>query len=434
MTQQPPRTRLEQRVQAAHLSTPEFCRAFHEAGGKVGENVHVSERQAKRWMDGTSSLPRSASRRVLEGWFSEPVELLFGAPELAVEPVAGPPIGSEEEAMAVAREASSHAIASAQALDLGALEQLHADVRRAARRYFSEPPLKQFADLVRLRSLVCDQLDRTRKPRQEAELYLILGQVSGLLSSVSTALGHLEAAEEQARAAFTYGRIIDQPSLCAWARALQVAATFWAGRPRQAAEIAEVALQVAPVGTARARLRSVHARSLALIGARDEAHAMLAVVGDDLDQAGGDALLDETGGELGFSRARAALCASSAYVSLGEGLEAEAAAVTALELFAEAPAAEQWSAGEVGAHIDLGAARTLRGDLAGAEAALSPVFDLDPDRRTEALTRRLLRLNRILTSRPYRGAVEARRLGGQIEDFTARSLPRTARAALTALG
>jgi hypothetical protein len=170
---------------------------------------------------------------------------------------------------------------------------------------------------------------------------------------------------------------------------------------------------------------------LALIGARDEAHTMTEAVDDDLGQAGADLLLDGTGGELGFSRARAQLCAASAYVTLREGQAAETAATVALELFEAVPADERWTAGMIGARIDLGAARTLRGDLAGAEDALTPVFGLAPERRTSALTGRLDRLSRILASRPYRG-VEASRICGQIDEFTARSLPRATRPAITA--
>jgi tetratricopeptide (TPR) repeat protein len=428
MAPAPPRTRLEQLSQAAHLSVREFVASYHKAALELGDNAHVSDRQTKRWLAGTSTLPRSAACRVLEHWWGEPVATLFGTPTLGAEPVPADPRATEDLLNAAAREASEHALSAAQTLDSSALEQLHAEARRAARAYFSAPPLALFADLIRLRALVRDQLDRTRKPRQEAELYLILGQVSGLLASVSTALGHLDAAEEQARAAHTYGRIIDHPSLCAWARALQVAAAFWSGRPRQAAEVAAVALEIAPAGTARARLYAVQARALALIGARGEASAAMRSAADQLDQAGADALLDEVGGELGFSHARTELCASSAHVSLGHGREAEQTATNALDLFAGLPAGDRWLAGELGAQIDLGAARTLRGDLAGAEAALAPVFTLDPDRRTEALSRRLVGLGRVLASRPYRGAQEAHRLGEQIEDFTTRSLGRTVRA------
>jgi hypothetical protein len=430
MAQPPPRTRLEQRVQAAHLSVREFVATFHEASTDVGRPTHVSERQAKRWLAGTADLPRSASCRVLEHWWREPVDVLFGPPLAEVEPVSA--MTQEELIMSAGRKSVEHAIQAASALDPSALEQLHAEAQRAARAYFVTPPVQMLADLVRLRDTVYVQLGRTHKPRQQAELYLIAGQVCGLLSSVSWDLGHPDVADEQARAAHTYGSVIDHLSLQAWARALQVTVTFWSGRPRRAEAIAAAALETAPPGTARARLHAVHARSLAMLGARQEVAAALALADDELDRAGDDPFLDEIGGELGFDRSRRALCAGASFVALADGERAEAEATAALDLFAQVPASARWQSGQLGARVDLGSARVIRGDLAGAEAALKPVFDLPPERRTEALNQRLLQLGRVLGQSRYRGAVEANRLGGDIEEFTAQALARsTARPAIT---
>lgn len=430
MVQQSPRTRLEQKAQGVHLTLREFTAAFHEFSKQAGCPMHVSERQAKRWFAGTSDLPRPAACRVLEHWWEEPVSALFGPPLAVLDTASGK--SSEELIMTAGQESVEHALQAASALDPSALEQLHAQAQRAARAYYSTPPMHLFTDLVRLRDTVYAQLDRTHKPRQQAELYLVAGQVCGLLSSVSWDLGHPDVAEEQARAAHAYGSVIDHPSLQAWARALQATVTFWSGRPRQAEDIAVAALATAPAGTARARLHAVHARALAMIGARQEVTTALALADEELDRAGHDAFLDDTGGELGFDRSRRALSAGAAYVSLGDGEHAEAEATAALDLFARMPQDARWSAGELGAHVDLGAARTIRGDLAGAEAALVEVFTLAPEYRTEALNRRLLNLDHMLGGARYRGAVEARRLGERIEDFTALSPARSStRTAIT---
>ncbi|MDN2495972.1 hypothetical protein FHY52_04570 [Nocardia nova] len=307
-------------------------------------------------------------------------------------------------------------------LDPSAIEHLHAAAGRAARDYYAKPSLEMLTDLLALRDTVYTQLDRTRKPKQQAELYLIAGQVCGLLSSVSWDLGLRNAAEEQARAAHTYGNVIDHPSLQAWARALQVTVTFWGGYPRRAASIAANALEGAPVGTARARLHSVNARALAMIGARGEVRAELDAAVDELDRAGGDEFLDGIGGELAFDRARRGLCAGASYVALGDGDQAEHEAAAAIQLFSASASNEQWAAGLLGAHVDLGAARTLKGDLAGAKHALAPVFELPASRRTEAIAQRLHALSRVLGTARYRCATEALELGGEIEDFTTTTL------------
>jgi hypothetical protein len=165
-------------------------------------------------------------------------------------------MSTEELIVNAGRESVQHAINAASALDPSALEHLHDAARRAARAYYVAPPLPMLTDLVRLRDTVYEQLTRTRKPRQQTELYLLAGLVCGLLSSVSWDLGQPEVAENQARTAHTYGSVIDHPSLCAWSRALQVSVMFWTARPRHAASLAAAALETAPVGTARARLHS----------------------------------------------------------------------------------------------------------------------------------------------------------------------------------
>ncbi|WP_146073812.1 hypothetical protein [Amycolatopsis sp. CA-126428] len=418
-----PRSRLEQLARASHLSLNAFMREYCSQAVRAGEGeLHVSERTVKRWFSGDAPTPQAVSCRVLEHWWQESVERLLGPAELALK---GTAVTEEELVVNTGRESVEHAIEAASALDPSALEHLYSAAEYAAQAYYVTPALPMLTDLIKLRNTVYEQLDRTHKPRQQSDLYLVAGLACGLLSSVSWDLGHAEVAQEQARAAHTYGSVIDHPSLMAWARALQVTVAFWSGQPRRAANIASAALGAAPAGTARARLHSVNARSLALIGARQEVEIELSKAADELDRAGGDTFLDEIGGELGFDRSRRGLCAGAAYVALGDGDRAETEAMAALELFSQFPEESRWGAGELGAQIDLGVARTLRGDLAGAEDALLPVLDIDPTRRTEALSRRMLALGRLVGTARYRGSTEAGRLGEAVEDFAASSLART---------
>jgi hypothetical protein len=417
----PPRSRLEQRAHAAHLALAEFCTAFHEAGLAIGENAHVSERQAKRWLCGDAELPRTQARRVLEHWWREPVGVLFGPPIEDTATLAM--ITPEELLMTAGRESAEHALNSAAALEPAALEALHAEAGRLARAYYTSAPLALLNDLVRLRDSIYSQLDRTQKPRQRAELYLIAGQVCGLLSSVAFDLGHPETAEELARSAYTYGSVIDHASLCTWARALTMSVLLWGGRYREVVTVAGRAVDLAPVGTPRARLYAVRARALAYLGAAQEAADDLDASADELDRSGRDELMDGTGGELGFDRTRRALCAGAAYVALRDGARGQLEAETALSSFAAQPVAQRWRAGELSARVDLSTARALSGDLAGAEHALTPVFSLPAEHRTEALTQRMENLARLVAAKPYRGANESRRIAGAVYDFTAHALP-----------
>jgi hypothetical protein len=416
-----PRSRLEQLAHAEHLALSDFCARFARAGAEIGENVHVSPRQAKRWLAGDGGQPRPQARRVLEHWWNKPVAVLFGPPADQAPVLVTATL--EELLMTAGRESAEHALDSAATLAPAAMEALHAEAGRLARAYYTAAPLVLFDDLVRLRDTVYTQLDRTHKPRQRAELYLIAGQVCGLLSSVAFDLGHPDAAEELARAAYTYGSVIDHPSLCTWARAKTLDVLLWDGRYREVVNVATAATELAPIGTPRARLYAVRARALAYLGARAEVTADLAASAAELDRAGGDELMDGTGGELGFDRTRRALCAGAAYVALRDGENGQAEAEAALESFAAQPEPLRWRAGELSARVDLSTARALSGDLTGAEDALVTVFALPAEHRTEALTQRLGNLGRLVGTRPYQDAVEAGRIGEAVADFTARALP-----------
>jgi transcriptional regulator with XRE-family HTH domain len=413
-----PRTRLEQKLQAARLTQREVLRRFPDEAVRLGEaGVAVSQSQLKRWLSGEAAIPRAAACRVLEGWLGESVERLFGPPD----ELANPPGGGDAVAEA-GRRSVGHALDVSSAVDPSALEHLHAGARRAARAYLSTPPLELLTDLVQLRDTVYLQLDRTHKPCQQAELYLLAGQVCGLLSSVSFDLGRPDVAEEQARAAHTYGSLIDHPSLCAWAQVLLANMCLWTERPKQTILLASDALDKAPPGTARARLYSVRSRALAMLGARAEVTADLGDAADELDRAGQDDLMDGVGGEIGFGRARHALCAAAAQVALGDAHRAELEASAALALFTAAAPHERWHVGEMACRADLARARALAGSVDGVVDALGPVLDLPAEHRTEAVVLRLAGIDRVLQLRRFRGSPRVGQLRDTIQSFATTSL------------
>lgn len=418
-----PQTRLGQKLQAARLTQRAVLRRFPEEAMRLGvADAGISDRALRRWLGGGASIPRPGTCRVLEGWFGEPVERLLGPPD----DVAAPVVEGGDAVAEAGKRSVEHAIHAAGAVDPSVVEHLQAAAERAAHAYLSTPPLEMLTELVRLRDTVYTQLDRTSKPRQQAELYLLAGLCCGLLSSVSFDLGHPDVATDQARAAHTYGSVLDHPSLCAWARGMQATVAIWSGQPRRAIAAADAGLLVAPVGTARVRLRSVRARALSLIGARDEVSADLAAAVDQLELAGGDEFLDGIGGELVFDRARHALCVPARRTSASTtGGVPSRPPRTRSRLSPELPSGQRWESGAVAATVDLGTARILSGDLAGCEAAINDVFTLPAAQRTEGVSQRLLALGRLVGAPRFRGAIEAGRLGENIEAFTAASLART---------
>lgn len=421
-----PANRLDQLIRERSWDVIDFRRAYREIGG-----VELPDRTAHWWVSGNvATRPRGAQvKETLEKLFHEGVDSLFGPPAKPSTSnlVTLNRMTEVERVMTAGRESVEHARAAAASIQPGPIEQVLADARLAASEYFNKPPFALLVDLVSQRNAVYDLLKMTNKPRQKAELYAAAGQLCGLLSSVSWDLGQPAVAADQARAAYTYGQLIDEPSLCSWARALEVTIALWSSRPKDAKRIAEAAILEAPRGTARVRLYAVYSRALAMLGSRKEVESTLNLMQDELELAGQDLFLDETGGELAFDRARATLCASSAYVALGDSENAESNANLALGLFAEQEEENRWTAGQLAARIDLGAARVIGRDLAGAEDSLLPVLRLSRDMRTEALIKRLENMDKVLGTQQFRGSIEATRISERIKSFAGDAIGRVKR-------
>ena len=325
-----------------------------------------------------------------------------------------------------AHESREHAgLSDALSLDNATVEGLHEETERLARAYVYAPPLPLFAQMVRARNLTYRLLDRTRKPQQTEDLYLIAGQLCGLMSSASFDLGYLDAAGEQSRAAFSYGEIIGHNELRAWARGMQAIVALWSGRPREAVDLLRSGQRFVSSGTALVRLRAVEARAWSMMGHREGVIAAVEAAKDARAQATGtDGLHDQIGGEFGFDAARQARCHGSAFLQLGDAEHAVVETERAVQLYAEQPTEHRWLVLEAEAQADLAAAHLIRQSLDGATHALTPVFTLAPEQRIIGVTQRLDRVRGLLSRTPYQGSSEALALGERIEMFAANSVLR----------
>ena len=346
-------------------------------------------------------------------------------------PRLGAPIKEQSQAHSLdseidmaAHESREHARhAASQTVDEISIEQVHEDIASIARRYPATPPLESFVAARASRNRALTMLDRTSRPAQETELYLAVGRSCGVLASASFDLGHTDAAAEQARAAFVYGRMIGDTSLCAWALGFRALISNWSGRPLEALELIGKGLALGPdAGTAVGRLHAIAARAHALLGnstAADEAarHATAAhgttSVTDDLH--------DRIGGEFSFDAARIARCLGTAYLQLALAEPAQAQAQRVLDIYAAGPSSNLIPKIETEARIDLCHAHILAGSLDAAEADLTPVFAIAAGRRVHGVTGRLLDVRRALTATPHASSRLAHALGARIEEFTADS-------------
>ncbi len=322
-----------------------------------------------------------------------------------------------------ARESSRHAVLAGSAnLMPATLEHLHADVQRLARSYPQTAPPALVGEMVRVRNLAYLMLERTRRPSQVKDLYLIAGQVCGLLALNSLDLGCPDAAADHSRAAWSYAEIIEHDGLRAWARGTQAVVAFWSGRAREAVDLATSGQVYARSGPATVRLRSVEARAWALVGNAGETRRAVTASQRALDDDRTDEFHTPGGGEFAFSPARQAFCAVASYVEIGDAAPAVRQAETAIKLYSAAPVDGRWYRAEFGARVDLATARLMQRELDGTQEALSTVLALPQGWRTARLSRRLRLLDHRLATEPGRSASAARDLRERIAHFSAASI------------
>jgi transcriptional regulator with XRE-family HTH domain len=326
--------------------------------------------------------------------------------------------------MAAADESAEQAASEAsRRVPQASVEQVRSEVARLATRYSSLPPLEFLAETRQVRDQAYRLSKRTSRPGQLADLQVAVGAACGLMAVASFDLAIWTAAIEQAHAAFLYAESADHRGLQAWAAGFQGLIAYWNGRPREAVQAIGSGLDVAPEGTARARLHSISARAWAHLGAVDQAREALAAADRERDRigdSGTEELHDEIGGEFGWGPARQAMCSASALLLIGD---ADAAAVRAAEAIRLHGSDKTGSLVDMTARVDLAQAELARGQLGAAQDALRPVWLLAPPHRRYSLVRRLEGVGIALAQPQYLNAREATALAGQITVFAAQSAP-----------
>ena len=326
----------------------------------------------------------------------------------------------EREVLMTAHESSDHAEQAAQpGLGEATIDQLRADVARLARRTSSSEPFSAFLDIRRTRDRIHRLLDRRLWPREQTDLYFLLGCLNGLMAITASSLGYPDAADEMNRAGFAYASAIDHRPLMAWLRGELSAYAYLRGRFTESGDLALSGLQYLSVGREAAVLHVLHARAAGRLGDVDTARQAVHEAHEARDRDYNDDLLD-MGGEYNVSRATHHGLAGAALTAI-VGAERDAAAELdrAIGLYDEGPGAgeDHWFGGKPLAGIDLAVVRLRSGALDAAASALEPALSLPPAQRINEVTIRLAAARDELSAPIYRGSAQARRLGEQIEDF-----------------
>jgi transcriptional regulator with XRE-family HTH domain len=318
-----------------------------------------------------------------------------------------------------AHEGSAHA-EDAERRDIGeaTLEQLRADVVRLSREYMTAEPFPTFQEMRRVRRRMYAALDRRLWPRDQSDLYFLLGVLNGLMAAAANGLGHPEAAEELVRAGWVYATAIDHRPLMAQLRIELAGIAYW-DRPRHSRDLAASGLRYLSDGPNAAQLHLKYGRAAARLGDAEAARRSITAAHEARARDHHDELLD-IGGELVLSLASQHYYAGASLIELpGAERDAIAELEQATTLYAAGPRPGEHHSGYcvASAHIDLATARLRDGQLDAAAFALEPVLALHPNRRIASLPQRLSRVRTELATPTYQGQHLAAELDERIEAF-----------------
>jgi tetratricopeptide (TPR) repeat protein len=319
-----------------------------------------------------------------------------------------------------AHESSDHAEqAEAHGIGEATFEQLRADVGRLSHLTDTGQPFLVFLDMRRVRDRIYRLLERRLWPREQTDLYFLLGCLNGLMGITANRLGYPDAAEELIRSGWAYATAIDHRPLLAQLREPLSSIAYWRGRFRQSRDLAASGLEYQPEGSTAAELHLHYARAAARMGDADAARQAVIAAQDARERDYTDDLL-QIGGRFMISQATYH-CSAGATLAEVEGAEREAAGELerALSLYEAGPDSgeEHWFGGKPAAGIDLAVIRLRSGALDAAAAALEPAMSLVSALRITNLTTRLTRVRAELAAPVFRGSAQAHDLDEQIEEF-----------------
>ena len=326
----------------------------------------------------------------------------------------------KREVLMAAHEGSEHA-ERAERRDIGpaTMEQLRADVRRLSAELMTAEPLASFLEMRRVRARIFRVLDQQLWPRDQADLYFLLGCLADLMAAAASGLGYLQAAEELIRSGWAYAAAIDHRPLMAHLRLKLAQVAYWNNQTQQARDLAEDGLRYLDKGPNAGSLHLRYAMAAAQLGDAASAYRAISAGRDAREREHTDDVL-EIGGEFAISKASHHREIGAALTDI-EGADREAIdelerAIAAFEA-GPGPGEQHWFAGKPLAGIDLATIQLRSGALDAAAPILAPVLSLPPAQRVNALTSRL-RLVRAELHRPiFARSVQAQELDGQIEEF-----------------
>lgn len=297
------------------------------------------------------------------------------------------------------------------------IEQLSDEVRALAVDFVKRPPYAVFEPIAKLRREVFTILDGHVRPEYLSDLYLLAGQLTGLLAHASADLGQPQIADAHARTAWMCADLSGQNALRAYVRWIQSNIAYWSGDYARAAETARSGQQYLSDGSGMLRLASQEARSWAACGEAEQVMRALQAAQEARDS------LPNRAGEAGvfwFNPGKAAYYAAEAWLALGSQANARRALIDAAEASAlltseDEPCPELVAA----AHLDLVQAHLALEEVEAVYDRLPQVLDLPAERRTVPVVERVGKIGRGLATERFDTSVTAADLRERIALFMA---------------
>jgi transcriptional regulator with XRE-family HTH domain len=185
-------------------------------------------------------------------------------------------------------------------------------------RYESAGPVKLAPLLIDQRRQLEQAIGEHRDPRQRRRLFRVAGQVSGLLAYMATQRERYPLARAYCLEATHLGTFAEDHDLLAWVKGTASFCEYYAGDYRRSVELAREGLVFAGAGPQRARLLiNGEARALGKLGDTAGVHLAVEQAYAALDQHPEIPGVSSCVSFGGYSRARLASNAVTAYVDLG---------------------------------------------------------------------------------------------------------------------
>ncbi len=274
-----------------------------------------------------------------------------------------------------------------------AIEQLYDEVCRLSVDYIGSTVETNRRILQRATDLRKDLKELTsasyRKPSQTADIYLMIGLLSGICAYSCLDLNHPDEAMTQARTSFMMGDLIGHDGLRAWALGTRSLIARFQERYPEALSYAREGIQYATTGTSLVRLRCGEGQTLAHMGNDVESIKFLNLAKDARENVSSP---DIASGLFIFSEAKQTYYTGSSLQWLPgkrNAKSAQAESARAIQMF-ESSTSESQSPGDVLlARIYLGNSRLTLGEIEGSMDALRPVLDLPLSSRSSWQKKRM---------------------------------------------